>query len=96
LAILEADISSLDDLKMNRIHLVTFESKNGRVLQRTELTSEQSNILKKLNVPHPPKGTKVHLKGCFCSNTPKKRHHSNSLFSQAKSCFVCLRLSNPG
>jgi len=48
---------------MDRIHLVTFESKDGRILQRTELTPEQSNILKKLNIPHPPKVYKVNLKG---------------------------------
>ncbi|VAX31844.1 Mobile element protein, partial [hydrothermal vent metagenome] len=48
---------------MDRIHLVTFESKDGRILQRTELTPEQSNILKKLNIPHPPKVCKVNLKG---------------------------------
>ena len=48
---------------MDRIHLVTFESKDRRILQRTELTPEQSNILKKLNIPHPPKVFKVNLKG---------------------------------
>ncbi len=48
---------------MDRVHLVTFESKDGRILQRTELTPEQSNILKKQNIPHPPKVCKVNLKG---------------------------------
>ena len=48
---------------MDRIHLVTFESKNGRILQRTELTPEQSNILKKLNIPHPQKVQRVDPRG---------------------------------
>jgi len=47
---------------MDRIHLVTFESKDGRILQRTELTSEQSNILKKQNISHPPKICRVNLR----------------------------------
>jgi len=48
---------------MQRLHLVNFESKDGRVLQRTELTSDQANILKKLNIPSPPRLCKVDLKG---------------------------------
>ena len=49
--------------EMERIHLGEFESKKGRILQRTELTSEQSKILKKLNISSPPKVYKVDLKG---------------------------------
>ena len=48
---------------MERMHLGIFESKKGRILRRTELTSEQSNILKKLNISPPPRVHKVDLKG---------------------------------
>jgi len=48
---------------MERIHLGEFESKNGRILQRTELTPEQANILKKLNFSLPPKLYRIDLKG---------------------------------
>jgi len=47
---------------LERIHLGEFESKDGRILQRTELTSEQTNLLKTLSIPPPPKIQKVDLK----------------------------------
>lgn len=40
---------------MQRIHLGEFSSKNGRVLQSTELTQEQSNLLKTLGISPPPR-----------------------------------------
>jgi len=48
---------------MERLHLGEFQSKDGRILQRTELTSEQANILKKLNFSPPPKLYRIDLKG---------------------------------
>jgi transposase len=39
---------------MDRCHLGEFSSKDGRILQRTELTSEQVNILNRLKIAHPP------------------------------------------
>ncbi len=48
---------------MERLHLGEFQSKDGRILQRTELTPEQANILKKLNFSPPPKLYKIDLKG---------------------------------
>jgi transposase len=48
---------------MERMHLVEFQSKDGRILQRTELTPEQTNLLKKLNFSPPPKLYRVDLKG---------------------------------
>lgn len=47
---------------MERCHLGEFESKDGRIFQRTELTSEQANILKMLNISPPPKLHSVNLK----------------------------------
>jgi transposase len=41
--------------EMQRMHLVEIETKDGRILQRTELTPGQSNILKKLKISPPPK-----------------------------------------
>ena len=38
---------------LERVHVVEFVSKNGRVLQRTELTLEQEK-LGLLNLPKPP------------------------------------------
>jgi len=43
--------------EMERLHLGEFISKDGRILQRTELTNEQRNILKKLKIT-PPKAFK--------------------------------------
>ena len=48
---------------MERMHLGEFQSKDGRILQRTELTPEQANILKKLNFSSPPKLYRIDLKG---------------------------------
>jgi transposase len=47
---------------LQRIHLGEFVSREGRVLQRTELTPEQSNLLKSLNISPPPLVQKVELK----------------------------------
>ena len=44
---------------MGRIHLGEFSSKDGRILQRTELTSEQTNLLKRLNITPPSKIQKL-------------------------------------
>jgi len=40
-------------LIMDRLHLGEFTSKDGRVLQTTELTPEQQNILEQLNIALP-------------------------------------------
>ncbi len=48
---------------MGPVHLVTFESRDGRVLQSIELTPEQPDLLKELNILHPPKVRRVDLKG---------------------------------
>jgi len=42
--------SELEDM-----HLIELESDDGKVLQRTELTQRQKDILFLLNLPHPPK-----------------------------------------
>jgi len=39
---------------MDRCHLGEFSSKDGRIFQRTELTSKQVNILNRLKITHPP------------------------------------------
>ena len=39
---------------LNRIHMGEFFHKNGRVLQRSELTTDQFNLLKKLQIKPPP------------------------------------------
>jgi len=46
---------------MERIHLGEFSSKDGRILQRTELTSEQTNLLKRLNINPPSKIQRLDL-----------------------------------
>ena len=46
---------------MQRLHLGEFINKNGRILQRTELTKEQRNILKKLKIPYPKTFKKITL-----------------------------------
>jgi len=46
---------------MERMHLGEFSSKDGRILQRTEMTSEQTNLLKRLNITPPPKIQKLDL-----------------------------------
>jgi len=58
-------VRSWDNVRaiMQRMHLGEFESKKGCILQSTELTPEQANILKKLNISPPPRLCKVDLKG---------------------------------
>lgn len=46
---------------MERLHLGEFINKDGRILQRTELTKEQRNILKKLKIPYPKTFKKIAL-----------------------------------
>jgi transposase len=46
---------------MDRCHLGEFSSKDGRIFQRTELTSEQVNILKRLKIAQPPSVTNVQI-----------------------------------
>ena len=46
---------------MDRCHLGEFSSKDGRIFQRTELTSEQVNILNRLKIAHPPSVTNVQI-----------------------------------
>lgn len=47
---------------MERLHLGEFQSKDGRILQCTELTSEQAKILKTFNISPPAKIQNVDLK----------------------------------
>jgi transposase len=46
---------------LERIHLGEFEGGEGRILQRTELTQEQEQLLKRLAVKPPPKVERVEL-----------------------------------
>jgi transposase len=46
---------------MERMHLGEFESKDGRILQRTEMTPNQTNLLKLLNISSPPKIQRMDL-----------------------------------
>ena len=47
--------------EMERLHVGEFVNKDGRILQRTELTKAQFNILKKLKIKPPKLVTKVDL-----------------------------------
>jgi len=47
---------------MERLHLGEFQSKDGHIFQRTELTPEQANILKRLNFSPPPMFHHIDLK----------------------------------
>ena len=44
---------------MDRIHLGKFFGKDGKVLQRTELTQDQANLLIKLKISPPPPFRKI-------------------------------------
>ncbi len=57
--------------QMERLHLGEFFSKEGRVLQATELTSEQSNILKLLKIPPPQRIRNIKMPPKICRQTPK-------------------------
>jgi len=46
---------------LQRIHQGEFATKDGRILQRTELTREQEQILNRLGIKPPPKIGKVEL-----------------------------------
>lgn len=54
---------------MERLHLGEFSSKDGRVLQCTEPTPDQLNILKQLKISPPTKVQKIDL-------TPQIRRHT--------------------
>jgi hypothetical protein len=41
------------------MHLGVFFGKDGKVLQRTELTQDQQNLMKKLKIPPPPLFRKI-------------------------------------
>ena len=47
--------------EMNRLHIGEFMNKDGRILQYTELTQSQGNILKKLNIQTPKTFKKIDL-----------------------------------
>lgn len=58
---------------MNRLHLIDFFSKDGRVLQTTEPTPEQVNILKKLKISIPKRVHTMHTNPKIHSNTTKNQ-----------------------
>ncbi len=47
--------------EMQRLHLIDFFDKNGRILQHTETTPNQRNMLKKLSIKPPKRVLKVEL-----------------------------------
>ena len=47
--------------EMQRLHLIDFFDKNGRILQHTEITPNQRNMLKKLSIKQPKRMLKVEL-----------------------------------
>ncbi len=47
--------------EMDRLHIGEFLNKDGRILQYTELTQNQRNILKKLNIKPPKTFKKIDL-----------------------------------
>jgi transposase len=59
--------------QMERLHLGEFFSKDGRVLQATELTPEQLNILKLLKIPSPQRIRNIKMTPKICRQTPKNR-----------------------
>lgn len=59
--------------QMERLHLGEFFSKDGRVLQATELTPEQLNILKLLKIPPPQRIRNIKMTPKICRQTPKKQ-----------------------
>jgi transposase len=59
--------------QMERLHLGEFFSKEGRVLQTTELTPEQLNILKLLKIPSPQRIRNIKMTPKICRQTPKNR-----------------------
>jgi transposase len=59
--------------QMERLHLGEFFSKEGRVLQATELTPEQLNILKLLKIPPPQRIRNIKMTPKICRQTPKNQ-----------------------
>jgi transposase len=66
---------SWDHIKaqMERLHLIDFFSKDGRVSQTTEPTPEQVNIMKMLKISIPKRLQAVHTTPKIHSNTPKNQ-----------------------
>lgn len=59
--------------QMERLHLGEFFSKEGRVLQATELTPEQLNILKLLKIPPPQRIRNIKMTPKICRQTQKNQ-----------------------
>lgn len=59
--------------QMERLHLGELFSKEGRVLQTTEPTPEQLNILKLLKIPPPQRIMNIKMTPKICRQTPKNR-----------------------
>jgi len=59
--------------QMERLHLGEFFSKDGRVLQATELTPEQLNILKLLKIPPPQRIRNIKMTPKICRQTLKNQ-----------------------
>jgi transposase len=59
--------------QMERLHLGEFFSKEVRVLQTTELTPEQLNILKLLKIPPPQRIRNIKMTPKICRQTPKNQ-----------------------
>ena len=58
---------------MERLHRIEFFSKDGRVLQTTEPTPEQLNILKSLKIPPPKRMQGIQKTPEICRHTTKNR-----------------------
>ena len=48
--------------QLDRMHLVTFATADGRVAQRSALTRDQQTILAALDLPEPPKHLDFHTR----------------------------------
>jgi hypothetical protein len=81
---------------MDRIHLGEFCGKDGGVLQRTELTQDQQNLLKKLKIPPPPLFRKIAATPETCRHTPKSAKPWNHRKNITITMSAHLPLSNPG
>lgn len=46
---------------MEQLNLIEFFDKNGHILQHTELTADQRNMLKKLKIKSPKRVLKANL-----------------------------------
>ena len=80
--------------ELDRMHLVTFATADGRVAQRSALTSDQKTILAALDLPEPPKYLDLHPASKPPSPTDNPPRSPGRVVTRPKSAHPAFALVN--